>query len=148
MSAIIEEAERTTCHDISGGGITSTHLWNGLVDRQSVSYRIHGSNYYDLTRSFFRTKQSDLEQDDVQVGHGTRRYNGVNGSANQNLSNSFMESELKIMHGERRGIHVIQHYTNNTVTKTGEKPGYMPSGLAFSTDVYHRNNRKAAIKLL
>ena len=44
------------------------------------------------------------------------------------------------MHGERRGIHVIQHNTNNT--KTGEKPGYMPSGLAFSTDVYNRNNRK------
>ena len=44
------------------------------------------------------------------------------------------------MHGERRGIHVIQHNTNEP--KTGEKPGYMPSGLAFSTDVYHRNNRK------
>ena len=96
----------------------ASQVWNGSVDRQSVSYRIHGSNY--LTRSFFRTKQSDLEQDDVQVGHDTRRYNGVNGSANQNLSNSFMESELNIMHGEGRGIHVIQHNTNKT--KRGEKP--------------------------
>ena len=64
----------------------------------------------------------------------------LNGSANQNLSNSFMNSELNIMHGERRGIHGIQHNTNDT--KTGEKPEYMPSGLAFSTDVYHRNNNK------
>ena len=44
------------------------------------------------------------------------------------------------MHGERRGIHVIQHNTNEP--KTGEKPRYMPSSLAFSTYVYHRNNRK------
>ena len=64
----------------------------------------------------------------------------VNGSANHNLSNSFMESELNIMHGERRGMHVIQHNTNDN--KTGEKPGYMPSGLAVSTDVYHRDNSK------
>ena len=42
-----------------------------------------------------------------------------------------------------RGIHVIQHNTNNT--KTGEKPAYMPSGLTFSTDVYHRNNARTAI---
>ena len=86
----------------------------------------------------------------MQVGHDTRRYNAtiqgdtmplskavngsanqnqlfvpdgqkaVNGSANQNLSNSFMKSELNIMHGERRGIHVIQHNTNEP--KTGEKP--------------------------
>ena len=61
-----------------------------------------------------------------------------NGSADQNLSNSFMKSELNIMHGERRGIHVIQHNTNKP--KTGEKPGYIPSGLAFSTDVYLLNN--------
>ena len=64
----------------------------------------------------------------------------VNGSANQNPSNSFMKSELNIMHGERRGMHVIRHNTNEP--KTGKKPGYMPSGLAFPTDVYHRNNRK------
>ena len=51
-----------------------------------------------------------------------------------------MESELNIMLGERRGIHVIQHNTNNI--KTGEKPGYMPSGLAFAMDVHHRTNRK------
>ena len=63
MSAIIEEAKRTACDDISGGGIASTLLLNGSVDRQSVSYGIHGSNY--LTRSFFRTKQSDSDQDDV-----------------------------------------------------------------------------------
>ena len=72
------------------------------------------------------------------------RYNAVNVSANQNLSNSFMESELNILHGERRGmvlgIHVIHHNTNNT--KTGERPWYMPSGLAFFTDMYHRNNSK------
>ena len=37
-------------------------------------------------------------------------------------------------------IHVIQQNTNDTTT--GEKPGYMPSGLAFSKDVYHRNNGK------
>ena len=79
------------------------------------------------------------------------RYNAVNGSDNQNLSNSFMESGLNIMMngGEsmlssriptipRQGpIHVMQQNT-----KTGEQPGYMPSALAFSTDVYHRNNRK------
>ena len=41
---------------------------------------------------------------------------------------------------EKGGIHVIQHNTNEP--KTGEKPGYMPSGLAFSTEVYYRNNRK------
>ena len=46
-----------------------------------------------------------------------------NGSAKQNLSNSFMKSELNIMHGERRGIHIIQHNTNEP--KAGEKPGYM-----------------------
>ena len=40
------------------------------------------------------------------------------------------------MHGERRGIHAIQHNTNEP--KTGEKPRYMPSGLAFCTDIYHR----------
>ena len=51
-----------------------------------------------------------------------------------------MKSELNIMDGERRGIRVIHHNTNDT--KTGEKPGYMPSGLAFSSDVYHRNNSK------
>ena len=44
------------------------------------------------------------------------------------------------MYGERRGIHVIQHNTNEP--KTREKPGYMPSGLAFSEDVNHRNNSK------
>ena len=38
MSAIIEEAKRTTMYDISGGGIASTFLWNGLVDRQLVSH--------------------------------------------------------------------------------------------------------------
>ena len=40
------------------------------------------------------------------------------------------------------GIHVIQHNTNDTTT--GDNPGYMPSGLALSTDVHHLNNRKAA----
>ena len=63
----------------------------------------------------------------------------VNGSANQNLSNSFMKSELNIMF-ERRRIHVIQRNINDP--KTEEKPKYMPSGLAFSTDVYHRNKHK------
>ena len=75
MSAIIEKGGRTTCDDISGGGIASTLLWNGLVDRQSVSYRINGSNYF--ARSFFRTKQSDSDQDDVQVGHDTKLYNAT-----------------------------------------------------------------------
>ena len=51
-----------------------------------------------------------------------------------------MTSEFNIVHGERSGIHVIQHNTNDT--KTGEKPRYISSGLAFSTDVYHRNNHK------
>ena len=73
MSAIIEMAGRTTCDDISGGGggIASTLLWNGSVERRSISYRIHGSNYF--ARSFFRTEQSDSDQDDVQVGHDTRQ---------------------------------------------------------------------------
>ena len=44
------------------------------------------------------------------------------------------------MHGQRRGVHAIQHNTNDA--KTGEKPGYTRSGLAFSTDVHSRNNRK------
>ena len=51
-------------------------------------------------------------------------------------------SQLNIMHGERRRIHVIQHNTNDTKTRLGEKPEYMPSGLAFSTDVYNPNNSK------
>ena len=82
MSVIIEKAGRTPCDDIFGGGIASTLLWNGPVDRQSVSYRIHGSNY--LARSFFRTEQSDSDQDDVQQPrykaiqcHYTRRYNAT-----------------------------------------------------------------------
>ena len=37
-------------------------------------------------------------------------------------------------------IHVIQQNTNDTTT--GEKPGYMPSGLAFSTDKHNLNNSK------
>ena len=37
---------------------------------------------------------------------------------NKNLPNSFMKSELNIMHGERREIHIIQHNTNDT--KIGE----------------------------
>ena len=47
------------------------------------------------------------------------------------------------MHGGKKGIHVIQHNTNDT--KTREKPEYMPmmpSGMAFSTEVHHRNNHK------
>ena len=50
------------------------------------------------------------------------------------------------MHGKRREIDVIQHNTNDT--KTGAKPKYMPLGLAFSTDMHNRNNRKDRIKLL
>ena len=58
-----------------------------------------------------------------RVGYHTRQYNAlaqgdtmpqykaVNGSAKQNLPNSFMKLELNIMHGERRGLHVIQHNT-------------------------------------
>ena len=35
---------------------------------------------------------------------------------------------------------LIQHNTNDTMT--GEKPGYLPSGLAFSMDAHHLNNRQ------
>ena len=43
-------------------------------------------------------------------------YKAVNGSAKQNLRNYVLESELTIMPGERRGIHAIQHNTNNITT--------------------------------
>ena len=106
-------------------------------------------------QSFLQTEQSESDQDDVKMvvlkipskGFIKRStlLNGrpdgrkaVDGSANQNLRNYFLKSELNIMYGERRGIHVIQHNTNDTTT--GEKPEYMPLGLAFSKDVYHRNN--------
>ena len=85
----------------------------------------------------YKAVNGSANQNQLFVPDGRK---AVNGSANQNLSNSFMKSEFSIMHGERRGIHVIQHNTNEP--KTGEKPRYMPSGLAFSTDVYHRNNHK------
>ena len=76
MSAIIEEAMRAIMYDIPRGGIASTLLWKGSVDRHLVSHRINGSNY--LTQSFFRTEQSDSDQDDVQiVGHYTRQYNAT-----------------------------------------------------------------------
>ena len=51
-----------------------------------------------------------------------------------------MKSELNIMHGERKGIRVIQPITYDTMT--GEKPENMPSGLGFSNVLHHRNNRK------
>ena len=76
------------------------------------------------TRRYNSTTQSDTMP----------RYKAVYESAKQNLPNSFMKLELNIMHGERRGTHIIQHNTNDT--KAGEKPGYMPSGLAFSTHMY------------
>ena len=69
-------------------------------------------------------------------------YRAVDGSAKQNLLNSFMKSDLNIMHRERRRIHVIQHNTNDT--KTAEKPGYIPSSLAFSTDVNNCKDRYQA----
>ena len=148
------------------------HGANHLVDQQSVSHRIIGSNY--LTQSCLQIEQSDLDQDDVKMVileisnncfikqvivssniAGRKAVNGsanqnqlfvldgrkaVNGSANQNLPNHFMKSWFKIMPGERRGIHFIQHNTNDTAT--GEKPAYMPPGLAFSTDVDYRNKSK------
>ena len=79
------------------------------------------------------------EQHQIFVPHG---WKAVHGSANQKLPNSFLKSELNIIQlrfpGERRGIPVVQHNTNNTTT--GEKPEYMPSGLAFSKELHHRNN--------
>ena len=102
-------------------------------------------------QSFLQTEQSESDQDDVKMvvlkipsksfikrstllnGRPDGR-KAVDGSANQNLRNYFLKSELNIMYGERRGIHVIQHNTNDTTT--GEKPGYMPPGLALSTGVH------------
>ena len=65
----------------------------------------------------YKAVNGSANQNQLFVPDGRK---AVNGSANQNLSNSFMKSELNIMHGERRGIHVIQHNTNEP--KTGEKP--------------------------
>ena len=67
MSAIFEDAKRTSMYDISGGGITSTFLWNGSADRQSVSDRIIGPNC--LMPSCPQTEQSnhDSDQDNVRI---------------------------------------------------------------------------------
>ena len=108
---------------------------NYSQDQQLVSHRILSSNY--LTQSCLTTEQSDSDQDDmiivipdissnffveqVIVSSNIAGRKAVNGSANQNLLNSFMESELNIMHGERRGIHVIQHNTNNICKLLGLK---------------------------
>ena len=137
MSAIIEEAKRTALHNISGGGIASSFLWKGLVDRQLV----RSNPWLQLFDSIILSNRtirfgprwcaSRPRYEAIQC-HGIRRYNAFNGSANKNMPNSFMKSELNIMHGERRWIRVIQHNTNDT--KTREKPWYMPSGLAFSTE--------------
>ena len=56
--------------------------------------------------------------------------NAVRGSANtnENLPNSFLRSGLKIMYGERVGIQVLQHITNQI--KTREKPSPKTSDTA------------------
>ena len=66
ISAIIEEAKRTTVYCISGGGI-ATLLWNGWLDRQLVSHRlgIICPNY--LTLLCLQTKKSNSDQDDVKI---------------------------------------------------------------------------------
>ena len=58
------------------------------------------------------------------------RRNAVRGSANtnENLPNSFLRSGLKIMYGERVGIQVLQHNTNQI--KTREKPSPKTSDTA------------------
>ena len=121
---------------------------NQLADRQLVSYQIIGLNY--MMQSCLQTKQSDSDQDEVKIvvleissnsfikPSNIAGRKAVTGSANQNLQNSFLKSELNIMPGERREIRVIQHDTNDTTT--GVKPEYMASGLAFSKDLHHRNN--------
>ena len=140
------------------------------VDGLLVSHRIIAPNY--LTQSFLQIETSDSDREDVKIVvqknsrtsffkrsniAGRKAVNGsagqdqifvphgrkaVNGSANQNPPNSFLKSELNNMHGERRGIRFIQHNTNDTTT--GEKSEYMPSGLAFSMDLHHRNDRNAS----
>ena len=67
MSAIIEGAERTTMYDNSGGDIASALLLNGSVDRQLVSHRIIGPDYFKLTQSCLQTEQSESNQDDVKM---------------------------------------------------------------------------------
>ena len=111
-------------------------------------------------QSFLQTEQSDSDQDDVKmvvpkfpvivfIGFVKRSYiagrKAVDGSANQNLLNYFLISEVNIMSGESTGIHVIQHNTNESTTE--EKPEYMPLRLASSKDVYYGNNSTTAIKL-
>lgn len=109
------------------------------MDRQPVSHQIIGPKY--LTKSCLQPKQSELDQDDVKIvvqkipGNFciecvTKRLNitdrkEVYGSIDQNLPDSCLESELNIMHRERRGIQVIQHNTN-TIT-SGEKPTIKPT---------------------
>jgi hypothetical protein len=52
------------------------------------------------------------------------RWKAVRGSANtnENLPISFMLSELKIMYGERVGIQVLQHNTNQIKTREKQSP--------------------------
>ena len=138
------------CHD--------TTRYNATIQADTMlQYRVmqgHGTRRYDAT-----IQRDTISRYKAMQCHYTRRcnatiqgdtrpqYKAVNGSAKQNLPNSLMRSELNFY--ERRGTHVIQHNTNDT--KTGEKPGYMPSGLgrlAFSTDCTTETIARTAIKLL
>ena len=59
----------------------------------------------------------DARRCDSFRGLSMPRYKAVYGPAKQYLPNSFMKSESNIMHGERRGIHAIQHDTNDTIRR-------------------------------
>ena len=61
------------------------------------------------TRQYNATIQGDAmpqcNHDATIPGDTMPRYKAVNGSAEQNLRNSIMKSELTIKPGEKRGIH-------------------------------------------
>ena len=120
---------------------------------QLVSHRI----IYYLTQSGLQINQSDSDQDDVKMvvpeissNSFIKRQNiagqkAVKGSANQNLPNFFeyyawIKGSWVFCLDKGGESLFIQHNTHDTRAKIGEKPEYMPSGLAYSTEVYHRSN--------
>ena len=86
----------------------------------------------------YKAVNGSANQNQLFVPDGRK---AVNGSANQNLSNSLMKSELNIMHGERRGIHDIQHNTNNTLARQEGSPDTCHQALQSS---YYEQHERGA----
>ena len=107
------------------------------ISTPSVKWRNGGilDDYELLSRMKCNTQGINLtlsnsvgnDQVDVIVAANTSSAtDAVRGSAvNENQHNSCLRSELTNMHGERRGIQVIQHNTNQISTR--EKPDISPT---------------------